>query len=207
MQFAIALVLAAFAATASAHFHLQFPPPRGVFVAANEPMFCDNYLTPAPNRSEFPLSGGFWSITSGHPSWTAGVLISTLQDPTSFQNFSQVNTFFQLQGEGAFCIPLDLKSSNATGLTSGQNATIQFVYDGGDGQLYQCADVTLSDSFTIPSNVSCTNATTTSSSSSTTPTSPQTSPGGSSSSALGQFSSVCVIASALLAIAGMGLVL
>ncbi|KAF8895051.1 hypothetical protein CPB84DRAFT_1656090, partial [Gymnopilus junonius] len=160
-------LLAALAGIVSAHFQLQFPPPRGVFVEVDEPKFCDNYLTPAPNRSLFPLSGGFFTLNSEHPSWTAGVLVSTLPDPTSFQNFSQVNTFFQVQGEGAFCIPLDLKSSNETGLTSGQNVTLQIVFSGGDGQLYQCADVTLSDNFTIPSSVACTNATSSGNSAST----------------------------------------
>lgn len=56
---------------------------------------------------------------------SAGVLISTLPDPTSFNNFSQVNSFFQVQGEGAFCIPLDFSKSNVTSLSTGQNVTIQ----------------------------------------------------------------------------------
>lgn len=56
---------------------------------------------------------------------SAGVLVSTLPDPTSFNNFSQVNSFFQVQGEGAFCIPLDFSKSNVTSLSTGQNVTIQ----------------------------------------------------------------------------------
>ncbi|PPQ80020.1 hypothetical protein CVT26_011902 [Gymnopilus dilepis] len=209
MRSSIALLLASLAATVSAHFQLQFPPPRGPFVEDNEPKFCDNYLTPASNRSQFPLSGGFFTLNSEHPSWTAGVLLSTSANPTSFQDFSQVNKFFQVQGEGAFCIPLDLKSSNETGLTNGQNVTIQIVFDGGDGQLYQCADVTLSDSFTIPSNVSCTNATSSGSSASPTPTTAQTSPtGGSNSAGVAQFSSpTSIIVSTFMAVIGMVLVL
>ncbi|KAF8971572.1 hypothetical protein BDZ97DRAFT_1651067 [Flammula alnicola] len=167
---AVAFFLALLAAVAvNAHFQLQFPPPRGVFNQNNEPTFCDGYLTPAANRTEFPLSGGFFSLNSEHPQWVAGVLVSTLANPQSFNNFSQVNSFFQLNGEGAFCIPLDFSKSNVTSLTSGQNVTLQIVFDGGDGQLYQCADLTLSNNFNISSSVSCTNATGSASSTATTP--------------------------------------
>lgn len=86
----------------------------------------------------------------------AAIFISTDADPDSFDKFEQVNTFFQLEGEGDFCIPLNLASSNATGLQEGQNATIQVIdnspepvdltrllrinkvlFDGGDGALFQ----------------------------------------------------------------------
>ncbi|KIM48435.1 hypothetical protein M413DRAFT_440167 [Hebeloma cylindrosporum] len=171
MHSTLVFLFAFLAAAVNAHFQLQYPPPRGVFVEDDEPTFCDGYLTAVSNRSEFPLSGGFFSLNSEHPKWTAGVLISTLPDPKSFNNFSQVNSFFQIQGEGAFCIPLDFSKSNVTSLSTGQNVTIQIVFDGGDGQLYQCADLTLSNSFTIPTNVSCTNATSTATSSGATSTS------------------------------------
>jgi len=55
----------------------------------------------------------------------AGVTLSTKANPTSFDDFTQVNTFFQLNGEGGFCIPLDFKSSNFTGLKDGQNVTVE----------------------------------------------------------------------------------
>lgn len=32
---------------------------------------------------------------------------------------------------------MDLGKTNLTGLTNGTNATLQFVFNGGDGQLYQ----------------------------------------------------------------------
>ena len=65
-----------------------------------------------------------------------GVLISTAQNPTSFQNFTTAVNFTSESGEGPFCMPIDL-SASVSGLSSGQNATIQLVFDGGDGQLYQ----------------------------------------------------------------------
>ncbi len=33
--------------------------------------------------------------------------------------------FFQMQGEGIYCLPLNLSATNATGLTNEQNVTIQ----------------------------------------------------------------------------------
>ncbi|THH27017.1 hypothetical protein EUX98_g7169 [Antrodiella citrinella] len=166
----------------SAHFQMQFPPPRGVFVEDEEPTFCDGYLTAASNRSEFPLTGGFISLNSEHPNWTFGVLISTAANPTSFNNFTQARNFSSASGEGLFCIPFDL--SDIPGLTNGENVTIQSVFNGGDGTLYQCADLTLSNSFTIPSSVACTNASAASTSqTSASQTSSGSSPSSSGSSA------------------------
>ena len=168
MRSAVFTILALFTAAVNAHFRLQFPPPRGPFDEDNEPTFCgilylfqnsqslfsdsicfstDGYTDgPASNRTQFPLSGGFFTLDSEHPQWTgqivlhirvfigadsdmlAGVLVSTAENVTSFQNFSQVNSFFQVQGEGDFCIPLDFSKSNITGLRSGQNVTIQVLF-------------------------------------------------------------------------------
>ncbi|KAF9535574.1 hypothetical protein CPB83DRAFT_841989 [Crepidotus variabilis] len=141
------------------HFKLQYPPPRGEFDEDNEPNFCDGYPNPSNNRTIFPLSGAYFSLESEHVKWTAGVLVSTTQNVSAFDQFSQVNSFFQLQGEGNFCIPLDFSKSNMTNLQDGQNATIQIVFNGGDGALYQCADVTLSSTAKIASSIQCTNST------------------------------------------------
>lgn len=55
-----------------------------------------------------------------------GVLVSSAANPTSFNNFSQVVPFFQVNGEGKFCIPLDFTANaNGTSLKDGQNVTIQ----------------------------------------------------------------------------------
>ncbi|KAK7692770.1 hypothetical protein QCA50_004403 [Cerrena zonata] len=159
MYFASSALLLGFSAVASAHFHLQFPPPRGLFVEDQEPTFCDGYTTSVDNRTQFPLNNGVVSITSEHPKWTFGVIVSTVQNPTNFANFSQAVPFFQTTGEGPACFPLNLASSGVSGLNDGVNATLQFVFDGGDGTLYQCSDVILSNAATIPSNVSCTNGT------------------------------------------------
>ncbi len=33
-------------------------------------VYADGYATTTENRTEFPLSGGFYSMHSGHPDWT-----------------------------------------------------------------------------------------------------------------------------------------
>ena len=45
--------------------------------------------------------------------------------------------FASATGEGGFCIPLDLSDTGISGVSAGANVTIQFVFDGGDGTLYQ----------------------------------------------------------------------
>ncbi|GJE85938.1 hypothetical protein PsYK624_020180 [Phanerochaete sordida] len=158
MYFSSAAVFAALLGTASAHFQMQYPLPRGPFVESKEPTFCDGYTTSVSNRTVFPLSGGSLSLNSEHPTWTFGVQLSTLANPQSFGNFSPAVPFFQVQGEGAFCFPIDLAAANLPGVQDGANVTLQFTFDGGDGELFQCADLTLSAS-APPASISCTNAT------------------------------------------------
>ncbi|PIL29581.1 hypothetical protein GSI_08217 [Ganoderma sinense ZZ0214-1] len=159
-------LLAGLLTTVSAHFQLQFPAPRGVFVEDQEPTFCDGYTNAVSNRTTFPTSKGIISLNSEHPKWTLGGIVATVQNPDNFTqfrdssgNFQQFLPFFQTTGEGAFCINIDLASSGVSGVKDGANVTLQLIFDGGDGQLYQCADLTLSDNATIPSSVTCKNAT------------------------------------------------
>jgi len=172
MRLSTFVLLAGAITVANAHFQVAYPPPRGVFVEDNEPTFCDGYVQAVSNRSEYPLSGGIVTLNSEHPSWSFAIIISTVQDPTSFDNFTNstggqqiVRNFASFSGEGGFCIPLDLSNTGISGVQDGANVTIQYIFNGGDGTLYECSDLTLSSNFTVPSNVSCTNVTTTSSSS------------------------------------------
>ncbi|KAF9821862.1 hypothetical protein IEO21_00292 [Rhodonia placenta] len=166
MKSAAAVVLSGLLTVVSAHFHLQYPGPRGPFNMPNELTFCDNYADATANRTEFPLSGGYYSLLSEHPLWILGVLISTAPNPDNFANFSTASgqqqlvvQYFETSGEGSFCAPIDISAAGIAGVKNGVNATLQFVFDGGDGELYQCADVTLVDGYTVPSDISCTNAT------------------------------------------------
>ncbi|TRM61435.1 hypothetical protein BD626DRAFT_375698, partial [Schizophyllum amplum] len=139
----------------AAHFELHFPEARGDFDEDNEPNFCDGYNSVDDDREEFPLTGGFVTLYAGHPSWTLGILVSTADDPSSFDNFSTVRPFASAEGQGTYCIPFDLGSD----YTDGQNVTIQLQFSGGDGSLFQCADLTLSNNYTIDEK--CSNSTST----------------------------------------------
>lgn len=169
-----AFISLAFAAIANAHFQLQYPSPRGPFVEDSEPSFCDGY-TDATTRMSFPLSNGVIEFNSEHTDWTAAVIVSAKQDPTSFTDFNSSSgyqyavPFFKQTGEGLFCFPINLAASGVSGVQDGANVTIQVIFDGGDGELYQCADLTLSANASVPSNAtsSCTNITPTQSSSGT----------------------------------------
>ena len=54
----------------------------------------------------------------------AGILLSTGAANT-FDDFKQIKPFFKEDSAGTFCFPLSFDSPNATGLTSGENITIQ----------------------------------------------------------------------------------
>jgi len=170
MRFTAALIFSGLAAVVSAHFQLQYPAPRGPFVEDSEPTFCDGYNNAVSNRTTFPLTNGVIELNSEHPSWTIGVIISTAQNPTAQDNFTTpsnssafqyVMEYNRQSGEGLYCLPLDIEAAGVSGIQDGSNVTIEIIFDGGDGTLYQCADLTLSSSVSVPSNAtsSCTNAT------------------------------------------------
>ncbi|KAI6007936.1 hypothetical protein EDC04DRAFT_925358 [Pisolithus marmoratus] len=174
MQLEILLPLV-LSAVANAHFQLQYPAPRGPFNVDQEPTFCDGYTDAVSDRTVFPLANGVINLNSEHPQWTAGVVVSTKQDPTSFSDFNSSSGYqmavpwFQTSGEGQYCFPIDLATSGVSGIQDGANVTIQIVYDGGDGNLYQCADLTLSANATVLSSVASTCANVTVSVSGTAP--------------------------------------
>lgn len=204
MSFLSLTILLCFASVARAHFRLLFPEPRGVFVADQEPNYCGGYTNAVPNRTVYPLSGGFFSIKSGHPGWTVGVIISTVQNPTSFENFSSngvqqfVSPYAKEASAGTFCMPLNVSASNATGVKDGANVTIQIVFSGGDGNLYQCADLTLSSNATV-GNATCVNETVATSSTSAVPTASHTAGG------LGRGDKMFGLTALLLTVAGLAL--
>jgi len=213
MRLSIVSTFLGLASVASAHFQLQYPEPRGVFVDTNEPSFCDGYTNAVPNRTVFPLNNGVISLNSEHPLWTVGVLVSTKPNPSSFNDFNNANgsnqlavNFFQTSGQGPMCFNIDLSKSGISGVTDGANVSIEVAFDGGDGQLYQCADLTLSSSATVPSNAtsSCKNVTsaevnTTASGTAASPTGSQT------GAAVGDMVRVPGVAAGLLALVGAAL--
>ncbi|KAL1728891.1 hypothetical protein EV714DRAFT_214060 [Schizophyllum commune] len=141
---------------AAAHFKLQFPEPRGDFNEDAEDKFCDGYMNVDDDRERYPLTGGYVTLIAAHPSWTLGILASTADDPTSFDNFTTERPFASAEGQGTYCIPFDLDTSK---YSNGQNITIQIQFNGGDGDLFQCADLTLDENYKI--DVTCSNSSST----------------------------------------------
>ncbi|KAH7345170.1 hypothetical protein B0J17DRAFT_638638 [Rhizoctonia solani] len=179
--------MAALAASAAAHFTLDWPRTRG-FDEDIESQFCGGF-TSAGARSSFPLSASGVLIDSHHDTANVIVLISFDANPQNITQFSnssngaQLTNFVKLEKQGEACLPVNVQSLGLSNVANGTNATIQIQYDGGDGNLYQCADVTLLSDFTAPSNVTCASSTTgTVSSSGAAATS--TSPSGSGNGAL-----------------------
>ena len=78
-----------------------------------------------------------------------GILISTVQNPNNFANFTTssgqdqlVMPYFEAQDEGAFCLPINISAADVGGVQDGANVTLQFVFDGGDGELFQVCPYT-----------------------------------------------------------------
>lgn len=154
--------------SAQAHFTLDYPPARGPFVAKEEVKFCSGYPTQSNNRSMFPISDGQVQVNARHDTSTVVVLISFDADPQNFEDFNHTDAgqqipllkpFLQLQGAGELCVPVNVSALGINGVGPGTNATILVQFVGGDGSLYQCSDVTLTNdpSATAPA---CTNGTT-----------------------------------------------
>ncbi|KDQ30567.1 hypothetical protein PLEOSDRAFT_1095975 [Pleurotus ostreatus PC15] len=202
-------LIASFAGVANAHFRLLYPEPRGPFVSDQEPNFCGGYTNVTPNRTAFPISGGFYSIRTGHGG-TIGVMVSTVQNPNNFDNFSSasgepqfVNAFQSSPDAGVLCFPLDFSQSNITGVRDGANVTVQVVVAGSDGSLYQCADLTLSSNATT--SFTCANETTSShdSGSNSSSTTGGSSDSSNNNSGLGRASTLSAYAAGAMAVVGI----
>ncbi|POY72390.1 hypothetical protein BMF94_4694 [Rhodotorula taiwanensis] len=167
--------LAALPLLASAHFTLDYPYSRG-FDEDLEPQFCGGFSTPSSGRTPFPLSGSApVLIDSHHPSAIVGMFISFDSNPSNFSAFNQtasgqqyglLDPFGGISGTGEFCFRVDIASLGVSGLTNGSVATLQVEFNGGDGSLFQCSDLVLVDNYSVPSNVTCQNATSSTSASS-----------------------------------------
>jgi len=149
--------LLALVSGAAAHFQLNYPPTRG-FDDDKEPTpICGGFDT-INNRTDFPLSGGQLQITSFHTLASVFAEISFDSNPTSFTQFntsSNGTNYPFLIGvnqipEGAACWNVDVSALDVSDAKDGTNATIVIIFDGGDGTLYQCADIVLRSNSTIP---------------------------------------------------------
>ncbi|KAG9026398.1 hypothetical protein FRB95_008885 [Tulasnella sp. JGI-2019a] len=147
-----------------AHFTLDYPLTRGLEMD-KESEFCGGF--PLVNRSQFSLTDGRIEINSHHAAATFVTLISFDQNPSNFtsfnttpsgQTYAYLKPYIQLSSAGEMCVPVNISSLGVSGVGEGTNATILVQYNGGDSPLYQCADVTLTNSAVTVS--SCTNSST-----------------------------------------------
>ncbi|GAA5986191.1 hypothetical protein JCM10908_006450 [Rhodotorula pacifica] len=184
----VASALMALPLLVSAHFTLDYPTSRG-FDEDIEPQFCGGFSTPSSQRSPFPLSGSApVLIDSHHPSAIVGMFLSFDSNPTNFSQFNQTSSgqqygllsnFGSITGNGKFCFQVDVASLGVNGLSNGSLATLQVEFNGGDGSLFQCADLVLVDNYSVPSNVTCKNGTASASSSGSASSAAQSSASGS----------------------------
>ncbi|KIM33896.1 hypothetical protein M408DRAFT_325468 [Serendipita vermifera MAFF 305830] len=176
--------LLALAGAATAHFTLDYPPSRA-FNEDDEVNAPCGGAAASTTRTPFPLGDGFIRLTSTHEPFNILVLISFVDNPTDIKNFTftpsgeaqaPVRDFFQVTMDDV-CIGVDIGAIGYANATDGARATIAIQYQGGDSNLYQCADVILASNATIPSNITCNNEYTVT----TAGASPTGSPSGSSS--------------------------
>ncbi|KAG9128298.1 hypothetical protein FRC07_001233 [Ceratobasidium sp. 392] len=170
------IAVASLVAGAAAHFTLDYPLTRG-FDEDIENRFCGGFNTPG-HRSPFPLGAAGINIDSHHDTANLIALISFDSNPQNLTQFSnssngaQLTSFIRLDKQGEACLPVNIQSLGLSNVSNGTNATIQIQFDGGDGNLYQCADVTLVEGFTVPSNVTCAASATSSQTASASSTAP-----------------------------------
>lgn len=90
-------------------------------------------------RTQVPLKNAFVEINSGHTSYSYVVNVVAKNDPVT-ADFSTTSELVQVSSgtrsyPQAACLSLNL--SNSTSIINGTNATIQVIFNGGDGLLYQ----------------------------------------------------------------------
>ncbi|KEZ45968.1 hypothetical protein SAPIO_CDS1364 [Scedosporium apiospermum] len=138
-----ALVL--FAASAAAHFGLEFPEWRADTLKASEDSGynqriypCANVPGDAGNVTDWPLTGGGLKLDLHHPWSYVFVNLGLGQNASNF-NISLTPQFWNTTGNGTLCVPslpvhLDVQE--------GQEASIQVVTTGDRGDaLYNCANI------------------------------------------------------------------
>jgi hypothetical protein len=150
--------LAAFTTLTSAHFNLNYPIVRDFDEDKLGTFPCGSFDTPSTNRTLWPLTGGEIALTMGHIDANVEVLIGFGNDVGSAFN-TVLRPTFQEQGLGSFCMT-GFSIPEGLNVTEGMNATIQVQTNGDpDGGLYNCADITFSNSAPGPASGVCTNQT------------------------------------------------
>lgn len=123
---------------ALAHFTLEYPTTRGFEETKEATAPCGGFDTVASTRSQVPVSNAFVEIKSSHTSYSYKVNVIVNNNPTA-ADFSSNQLTEVAAGTrnypDAACLSLDLGKNTA--IKAGTNATIQVIFSGGDGSLYQ----------------------------------------------------------------------
>ncbi|QDS70119.1 hypothetical protein FKW77_005337 [Venturia effusa] len=155
------LVLSLLPISALAHFRVVYPTGRGFDEDRIVNFPCGGFDSPSTNRTSVPLTGTFpIQLSMEHTSVRAAVYMALGNDPQSAYSIVLRNTFLET-GPDNFCVGGVTIPSNLN-LTAGMNATIQIVTNGDpNGGLYQCSDVTFTDTALSQSdyNANCANST------------------------------------------------
>lgn len=122
-----------------AHYQIIYPGTRG-FDEGKEPVApCGGFDTVGSQRFRIPKSA-FITISSGHTAYTY-VINALYSSNPSAADFSGTNVKQVTEGVRRFpeaaCLPVNFGSE----VQDGTNATLQLVYNGGDGLLYQVSDL------------------------------------------------------------------
>ncbi|KAG8805431.1 hypothetical protein FRC17_005522, partial [Serendipita sp. 399] len=156
------ITLAALSGLCQAHFQLSYPPTRG-FDEDKEPTAPCGGFDAVSTRTPFPLGSALIKLASEHEKANVRVMISFSTNPTTIADFTNTTTggeqkpvreFLTVEGED-ICIGVDIRSVGYPNATDSTPATLSVLYEGGDGPLFQCADIVLSATATIPANETC----------------------------------------------------
>ncbi|KAJ3106123.1 hypothetical protein HDU97_006940 [Phlyctochytrium planicorne] len=147
-----AVVLASLFAVANAHYILTTPRTRGFSDDDEAKGPCGSFDV-AVNPVAFPLQSVV-EIAAFHSKGNLTINIRA----ASATAFTKISTTAIEHNETGVCNPppyfekysVDLTKIEGLTLKEGDNAVIQTVFDGPDGILYQCADVQIGSSKTLP---------------------------------------------------------
>jgi len=119
-----------------AHFQMIYPPATRGFDESKEPLApCGGFDIPANDRISMPRAS-FMTIDSGHVSYSY-IIKALYNENPSINDFNAANLRQLSDGTRAYpqtaCLPFEFGSD----VQDGTKATLQIVYNGGDGLLYQ----------------------------------------------------------------------
>ncbi|KAL7752243.1 hypothetical protein RI367_002288 [Sorochytrium milnesiophthora] len=131
-----------------AHYILNTPKSRGFDDDGESKPVCGSFNSVMSPRVSWDLTSPI-TITSYHPNADLNIFLSLSENPTTVDDFKKISyqritQAANLSYTGIFTDqsvqPLGVKA--LTDL-SGKDATLMMTYDGGDGLLYQCSDLTI----------------------------------------------------------------